>query len=348
MSILQNDNLIRALLRQPVSRRPLWVMRQAGRYLPEYRKLRSQAADFMNFCKTPEMACEATLQPLRRFDLDAAIIFSDILTIPEAMGMELQFVSGHGPQFPKPLSREFDIDQLAVVDVNAELGYVRDAIALTVKELNDRVPLIGFSGSPWTLASYMIEGSGSKTFLAPRKLTYDAPHVLHKLLEKLTKVIINYLNMQIEAGARVLMVFDSWGGLLSPATFSEFSLRYFKVIASQVKREHNGETIPLVFFSKDADYALDDLANSGCNALGCDWKVNLSNARKLVGDRVALQGNLDPAVMLATPDVVQREALRVLESYGSGTGHVFNLGHGIDKSTPIENMQALVECVHAF
>lgn len=346
MSALKNDNLIRALLRQPVDRRPIWVMRQAGRYLPEYRELRRQAPDFMAFCKTPEMACEATLQPLRRFDLDAAIIFSDILTIPEAMGMKLRFVTGEGPQFPNPLRDEAMIKGLQCVDVEDQLGYVRDAIALTVKSLDGSVPLIGFSGSPWTLAAYMIEGQGSKTFLHPRAMAYKAPELLTHLLDQLVTVIIDYLNMQVRAGARALMVFDSWGGLLSPEGFKQFSLDYFKKIAANVIREHEGHKIPLIFFSKDAGYMLDDLADSGCDALGCDWKVNLSGARKLVGDRVALQGNLDPAVMLATPEVVAYKARQVCDTYGEGTGHVFNLGHGIDKSTPIENMQALVEAVH--
>lgn len=345
---LKNDTVIRALLRQPIDHRPIWVMRQAGRYLPEYRELRKQFPDFMSFCKTPEMACEATLQPLERFDLDAAIIFSDILTIPEAMGMELQFVSGEGPQFSQPLRDAKAIRALHQVDVDESLGYVRDAIQLTVKELDGRVPLIGFSGSPWTLAAYMIEGHGSKTFFHPRQLVYKDPMLLHQLLEKLTRVVIDYLNMQVQAGARVLMVFDSWGGLLSQPGFREFSLRYFQQIASGVMREHDGNTIPLVFFSKDAGAMLDELANSGCDALGCDWKVDLHAARALVGDRVALQGNLDPAVMLSTPERVKAEAQSVLESYGPGSGHVFNLGHGIDRHTPVEHMQVLVDTVHSF
>ena len=348
MNTLKNDTLIRALFRQPVTRTPIWVMRQAGRYLPEYRELRSKAPDFMRFCKTPDMACEATLQPLRRFDLDAAIIFSDILTIPEAMGMELQFVAGEGPQFSTPLRQEHAINRLHEVDVDDKLGYVRDAIMLTVKELAGKVPLIGFSGSPWTLAAYMIEGSGSKTFLHPRAMGYQQPQLLHTLLAKLTRVVIDYLNMQVKAGARVLMVFDSWGGLLSPECFRQFSLQYLKQIAAGVLREHNGVKIPLIFFSKDANGMLEELAVTGCDALGCDWKIDLHDARQRVGDRVALQGNLDPAVMLTSPEIVQQEAKRVLESYGRGVGHVFNLGHGIDQHTPIDNMTALVECVHAW
>lgn len=348
MTQLQNDNLIRALLRQPIDRRPVWVMRQAGRYLPEYLELRKQAPNFMSFCKTPEMACEATLQPLRRFDLDAAIIFSDILTIPEAMGMELKFVTGEGPQFPQPLRDKAAIHKLAEVDVDESLGYVRDAISLTVKELDGKVPLIGFSGSPWTLAAYMIEGHGSKTFFHPRALVYQDPQLLHQLLEKLTAIIIDYLNMQVKAGARALMVFDSWGGLLSQPGFREFSLRYYQHIAKSVLREYAGHTIPLTFFSKDAGVMLPELAESGCDALGCDWKVDLADARRRVGGRVALQGNLDPAVMLSNPERVTTEAHKVMSAFGDGTGHVMNLGHGIDRHTPIENMQALVEAVHHF
>lgn len=348
MNKLINDNLIRALFRQPVDHTPIWVMRQAGRYLPEYRNLRKKAPDFMSFCKTPEMACEATLQPLSRFDLDAAIIFSDILTIPQAMGMDLNFMVGEGPIFSTPLRHEQLIHQLQEVNVEEKLGYVRDAISLTVKELGGKVPLIGFSGSPWTLAAYMIEGSGSKTFLHPRAMGYHQPALLHMLLTKLTRVVIDYLNMQVKAGARVLMVFDSWGGLLSPDCFKRFSLNYFKQIAAGVMREHEGAQIPLIFFSKDANAMLEELALAGCDALGCDWKIDLRDARQRVGHQVALQGNLDPAVMLASPKIVQREAQHVLESYGHGTGHVFNLGHGIDQHTPIDNMIALVECVHAW
>ena len=345
---LKNNNFIRALYRQPVDRTPIWVMRQAGRYLPEYRELRKAAPDFMRFCKTPEMACEATLQPLRRFDLDAAIIFSDILTIPEAMGMDLQFVSGEGPQFLNPLRHEQAIHQLKQVDVDEQLGYVRDAIRLTVKELDGKVPLIGFSGSPWTLSAYMIEGAGSKTFLHPRAMSYHHPELLHELLSKLTRVVIDYLNMQVKAGARALMVFDSWGGLLSPASFRQFSLNYLKQIAMGVMREYDGVKIPLIFFSKDANAMLEELALTGCDALGCDWKIDLNDARQRVGHQVSLQGNLDPAIMLASPEVVQREAQRILESYGRGVGHVFNLGHGIDQHTPIDNMTVLIECVHAW
>lgn len=348
MTKLKNDNLIRALLQQPVKRRPIWVMRQAGRYLPEYRELRQKAPNFMSFCKTPDMACEATLQPLRRFDLDAAIIFSDILTIPEAMGMDLQFVAGEGPQFPDPLRDQRAIETLRDIDVNSELGYVRDAIQLTTSELNNKIPLIGFSGSPWTLATYMIEGHGSKTFFHPRAMAYKAPEVMHQLLEKLTQIVIDYLNMQVEAGARALMVFDSWGGLLSPDGFRQFSIKYYRKIAAGVKREHNGQRIPLVFFSKDSSEMLHELADTGCNALGIDWKIELSEARMDVGDRVALQGNLDPAVMLTTPENVAAEAKKVMDSYGDGSGHVFNLGHGIDKHTPPENMQVLVDTVHSY
>jgi uroporphyrinogen decarboxylase len=335
-------------MRQPVDRRPIWVMRQAGRYLPEYLELRNRTPDFMSFCKSPEMACEATLQPLRRFDLDAAIIFSDILTIPEAMGMDLQFVKGEGPKFTSPLRDEKAFQKLKEVDVYEDLGYVSDAIKLTTRELDNKVPLIGFSGSPWTLATYMIEGEGSKTFFHPRSMIYNAPDLLHGLLRNLTNIISRYLNMQVEAGARVLMVFDSWGGLLSPDAFRQFSLQYYKEIARSVYREYNGEKIPLIFFSKDSPEMLDELADSGCNALGIDWKIEMNEARMEVGDRVALQGNLDPAVMLSTPNSVIEEAKKVIDSYGRGVGHVFNLGHGIDRHTPPENMQVLVDTVHSY
>lgn len=345
MKELKNKRLIRALLREETDRPPLWIMRQAGRYLPEYRELRKQAKNFMDFCKTPELACEATLQPLARFPLDAAIIFSDILTIPEAMGLDLEFISGQGPVFHKPLADPSDLNRLKEVDVTEDLGYVMDAIKLTSKALDGKVPLIGFSGSPWTLATYMIEGQGSKTFLKPRAMLYRHPEFVHELLLRLTRVIIDYLNAQVEAGAQVLMVFDSWGGLLAPEQYVDFSLQYFKQIASAVTRERDGQKIPLVFFSKGAAHMLDLQADSGCDALGLDWTVDMASARALVGDRVALQGNLDPAVLLSTPEVVRREAQNVLMSYGDGPGHVFNLGHGIDKDTPIENVEALVETI---
>lgn len=342
---LKNDRLIRALLRQPTDRPPIWIMRQAGRYLPEYRALRKKVPDFMTFCRTPALACEATLQPLARFPLDAAIIFSDILTIPEAMGMSLQFVSGEGPVFASPLRDAKAIASLQTEDVLARLDYVMAAIKLTVRELAAQVPLIGFSGSPWTLATYMIEGRGSKTFLKPRALLYQDPDLMHTLLAKLTQVIIDYLSAQVAAGAQVLMVFDSWGGLLSPLAYNDFSLRYCREIAQKVRRDHHGKTVPLILFSKGAGHALVSQAEAGYDALGLDWTVDIAAAKAAVGDRVALQGNLDPAVLLSTPTQVRAAAQHILDAFGDSPGHVFNLGHGIDKDTPIENVAALVDCL---
>ena len=342
---LKNDILLRALQRQPVDRTPVWIMRQAGRYLPEYLKTRAEAGSFMDLCQTPELACEVTLQPLRRFSLDAAIIFSDILTIPDVMGLKLYFVAGEGPKFEHPLQSADDIRKLPSPDVNESLGYVMDAISLTRRELGGKVPLIGFSGSPWTLATYMIEGGSSKTFSKAKKLIYQDPEIAHQLLEKLAATVTDYLNAQIEAGAQAVQIFDTWGGALSAQAYQDFSLRYMTQIVSGLKRENEGRRVPVILFSKGCNTQLERLADTGCDALGVDWTVSLDEARNRVGDRVALQGNLDPSVLLANKKVIRREVSETLNSFGQGAGHVFNLGHGITPDVDPEHLSALISAV---
>jgi len=342
---LKNDILLRALQRQPVDRTPVWIMRQAGRYLPEYLKTRAKAGSFMDLCQTPELACEVTLQPLRRFNLDAAIIFSDILTIPDVMGLKLYFVAGEGPKFEHPIQSADDIRKLPNPDVNESLGYVMDAITLTRRELDGKVPLIGFSGSPWTLATYMIEGGSSKTFSKAKKLIYQDPEIAHQLLEKLAATVTDYLNAQIEAGAQAVQIFDTWGGALSAQAYQDFSLRYMKQIVSGLKRENEGRRVPVILFSKGCSTQLEGLADTGCDALGVDWTISLSEARERVGDRVALQGNLDPSILLASRKVIRREVSETLNSFGQGNGHVFNLGHGITPDVSPEHLAALISAV---
>jgi uroporphyrinogen decarboxylase len=342
---LKNDILLRALLRQPVDRTPVWIMRQAGRYLPEYLKTRAEAGSFMDLCQTPELACEVTLQPLRRFNLDAAIIFSDILTIPDVMGLNLFFVAGEGPKFENPIRSTDDIKNLPTPDVNESLGYVMDAISLTRRELAGQVPLIGFSGSPWTLATYMIEGGSSKTFSRAKKLLYQDPKMAHLLLEKLAATVTDYLNAQIESGAQAVQIFDTWGGALSSQAYKEFSLRYMAQIVSGLKRENEGRQVPVILFSKGCSTQLEDLAGTGCDALGVDWTITLNEARQRVGDKVALQGNLDPSVLLASKKVIRREVGNTLNSFGQGEGHVFNLGHGITPDVDPEHLSALLNAV---
>lgn len=345
MTTPTNDNFLRALRLESVDHTPVWVMRQAGRYLPEYREIRAKAKNFMDFCRNTELAAEATVQPLERFPLDAAIVFSDILTVPDAMGCPVKFIPGKGPTFPSPIQHEDDVAKLIVPDVSEKLGYVADAVSLARKKINNRVPLIGFAGSPWTVSCYMIEGQGSKFFLQVRKLFYKNPALMHQLLQKITDTTIAYLQMQAEAGAQTLMVFDSWGGLLSPASYDEFSLKYLQQIVDGVKAKY--PDIPVILFSKQAHHAYTKLAQTGCQALGVDWTIDLQNVRAQIKNTpVALQGNLDPAMLLSTPEVIQAGVKDVLASYGDGPGHIFNLGHGIDKTTPIENMAALIEAVH--
>lgn len=342
---LKNDVLLRALLRQPVDRTPAWIMRQAGRYLPEYRAVRAQAGSFMNLCQNPDLACEVTLQPLRRFPLDAAIIFSDILTIPDAMGLGLYFVENEGPKFERPVRSLADIEALPRPDVGSSLRYVMDALALTRRELAGSVPLIGFSGSPWTLATYMIEGGSSKSFSRAKRLLYEEPKAAHVLLGKLSDTIVDYLNAQIASGAQAVQIFDTWGGALASDAFREFSLRYLGEIISRLDREHEGRRVPVILFCKGCNTQLEALAATGCDALGADWTITLQEARARVGQQVALQGNLDPAILLASPAVIRREALACLQSYGRGNGHVFNLGHGITPEVDPENLAVLLDTI---
>lgn len=348
MKTLLNHRLIRALLSQPVDRTPVWMMRQAGRYLPEYRQLRRKFPDFMSFCKNPQMACEATLQPLRRFDLDAAIIFSDILTIPEAMGMKLTFIPGEGPNFSNPIRTMVEVNQLQKIKANQALDYVMEAIERAVDILQGEVPLIGFAGSPWTVACYMVEGRSSKNFQAIKTLLYRHPEILTALLERLTLITIDYLNSQIQAGAQAIMLFDTWGGILPKLAYQEFSLKYLTNIASNLQREKDGQTIPLTFFTKNGGQWLEMIANSGCDAIGLDWTIDIGDARSRMGERVALQGNLDPFILFSTPEKIKSEVQYILQRHGAKGGHVFNLGHGIDKETPIENVKVMIEAVHEF
>lgn len=346
MTELKNDRFLRALLRQAVDRTPIWIMRQAGRYLPEYRAVRKRAGSFLTLCQTPELACEVSLQPLARYELDAAIIFSDILTVPDAMGLGLNMVEHVGPQFERTVRSSADIDALPVPDPVADLGYVMEAIQLTRRELDGRVPLIGFAGSPWTLATYMVEGAPSKSFAKVKGLMYQDPSAMHRLLSKLAEAVTLYLNAQIAAGAQALMVFDSWGGILSPIHYQQFSLYYMQAIVEGVqKRCEHGHVVPLILFTKGGDYT-SLLANTGAHAVGVDWGKDLGVVRAEIGERVALQGNLDPCVLYAQPDVIRDEAARVLAAYGYGHGHVFNLGHGIDQYVDPEHVRVLVDAVH--
>ncbi|MDX2477332.1 MAG: uroporphyrinogen decarboxylase [Gammaproteobacteria bacterium] len=346
--ILKNDRFLRALRREAVDVTPVWMMRQAGRYLPEYRETRGKAGNFMNLCQNPELACEVTLQPLDRFPLDAAILFSDILTIPDAMGLGLYFEEGEGPRFQHPVKDEADVAKLAVPDPHDELRYVTDAVSLIRRELDGRVPLIGFSGSPWTLATYMVEGSSSKTFSRIKGMMYSRPDLLHRILNVLAESVSVYLSAQIEAGAQAVMVFDTWGGSLSPATYREFSLAYMTKIVDKLKADAATRDVPVVLFTKGGGQWLEAMADSGCDALGLDWTTDLSDARARVGDRVALQGNIDPCVLYASPDTIREQVAITLASFGSGNGHVFNLGHGIHPEVNPEHAAALVEAVHSL
>jgi uroporphyrinogen decarboxylase len=345
---LKNDRFLRALRREPTDTTPIWVMRQAGRYLPEYRETRARAGSFMALAQNPELACEVTLQPLARFDLDAAILFSDILTIPDAMGLGLTFAQGEGPQFAHPVRSAADIAKLAVPDIDGELRYVMDAVRLIRRELHGRVPLIGFSGSPWTLACYMVEGSGSKDFATLKAMCWNQPGLAHQLLETLAQAVAQYLIAQAAAGAQALMVFDTWGGLLGPAPFREFSLRYMTRVVGALKADAHSRELPIILFSKGAGQHLAEMADSGCAALGVDWSIDLDQARRAVAGKVALQGNLDPAILRAGPEVIRREARAVLDSYGNHPGHVFNLGHGITPEVDPEHVRVLVDEVHAY
>ena len=342
----KNDTFLRALLREPVEYTPLWLMRQAGRYLPEYCETRKRAGSFLDLCKSPALACEVTLQPLTRYNLDAAILFSDILTVPDAMGLGLYFAEGEGPKFERPLREEWEIRDLAVPDPNVHLRYVMDAVAEIRRALDNSVPLIGFSGSPFTLACYMIEGGGSDDFRRVKTMLYSRPDLLHRILDVTADAVIAYLNAQIESGAQAVQIFDTWGGVLSHVAYKEFSLRYMEKIVAGLHKTWNGERIPSIVFTKGGGQWLEDIAAIGCDAVGLDWTVDIGAARRRVGDKVALQGNMDPFSLFGTPEAVAAEAKRVLDSYGQGSGHVFNLGHGINQFTPPENVAVLVETVH--
>ncbi len=346
MTELKNDRFLRALLRQPVDVTPVWMMRQAGRYLPEYRASRTKAGSFMDLCMNPELACEVTLQPLERYPLDAAILFSDILTIPDAMGLGLYFESGEGPRFQKTVTTAADIDALPVVNTLRDLPYVTDAVRTIRKELNGRVPLIGFSGSPWTLATYMVEGGSSKDFRKAKAMAYNDPSLMHALLDKLALSVTEYLNEQIKAGAQAVQIFDSWGGALAHDAYLEFSLAPMQKIVNGLIREHEGRQIPVILFTKGGGQWLEAMANTGVTALGLDWTTPIGNARHRVGDKVALQGNMDPSILYANPERIRSEVGKILASYGTGSGHVFNLGHGITPEVDPANAGAFIEAVH--
>ena len=346
MPDLKNDRYLRALLRQPVDVTPVWMMRQAGRYLPEYKATRAQAGDFMSLCKNPELACEVTLQPLRRYALDAAILFSDILTIPDAMGLGLYFETGEGPRFARPVRTTADVARLPVPDPEQELGYVMDAVRTIRRELAGAVPLIGFSGSPWTLATYMVEGGSSKAFTVIKKMLFAEPLTLHLLLDKLADSVILYLNAQIKAGAQSVMIFDTWGGVLSGRDYREFSLHYMHKIVDGLLREHDGRRVPVTLFTKGGGQWLEAMAATGCDVLGLDWTTDIGEARARVGDKVALQGNMDPSLLYASPERIEQEVDTILTSFGQGSGHVFNLGHGIHQDVPPEHAGAFVDAVH--
>ncbi|MDD5249074.1 MAG: uroporphyrinogen decarboxylase [Rhodocyclaceae bacterium] len=344
----QNDNFLRALLREPVDYTPVWLMRQAGRYLPEYCETRRRAGSFLNLCKDPGLACEVTLQPLARFGLDAAILFSDILTVPDAMGLGLYFADGEGPKFERPLREEWAIRDLEAPDPNVHLRYVMDAVAEIRRALDNSVPLIGFSGSPFTLACYMVEGGGSDDFRTVKTMLFERPDLLHRILEVTTVAVTDYLNAQIESGAQAVQIFDTWGGALPAHAYREFSLQYMERIVAGLKKSHDGERVPSIVFTKGGGQWLEAIAAIGCDAIGLDWTTDIGEARRRVGDKVALQGNLDPMALFASGETVQKEARRVLDAYGAGSGHVFNLGHGISQFTPPERVSALVDAVHQY
>lgn len=343
---LKNDVFLRALLRQPTERTPVWMMRQAGRYLPEYRATRARAGSFLQLCMNPELACEVTLQPLERFPLDAAILFSDILTIPHAMGLGLEFETGEGPVIRRPVRSASDLSRVGVPDPSVELRYVMDAVTLIRRELHGRVPLIGFAGSPWTVGTYVVEGGSTKQFDRIKGMLYREPSTLHGLLKVLAEATRVYLNAQIAAGAQAVMIFDTWGGVLTPDQYREFSLQYMAQILEGLTRDANGRAVPRIAFTKGGGAWLSEMAKLDCDALGVDWTTDLADARRAVGDRKALQGNLDPSALYASPERIRELVGRVLASYGPGSGHVFNLGHGIHPDVPPENAAAMVAAVH--
>ncbi|AKD38240.1 uroporphyrinogen decarboxylase [Pasteurella multocida subsp. multocida OH4807] len=348
MTILKNDRYLRALLREPVDMTPVWMMRQAGRYLPEYRATREVAGDFMSLCRNAELASEVTLQPLRRYDLDAAILFSDILTIPDAMGLGLSFGAGEGPKFARPIESKSAVQNLPIPDPEGELQYVMNAVRTIRRELKGDVPLIGFSGSPWTLATYMVEGGSSKAFTKIKKMLYAEPQLLHQLLDKLADSVTLYLNAQIKAGAQSVMIFDTWGGVLGHREYLDFSLQYMRKIVDSLMRENEGRKVPVTLFTKGGGLWLEAMAETGCDALGLDWTVNLADAKARVGHKVALQGNMDPSVLYASPERIEQEVQSVLADFGQGSGHVFNLGHGIHQDVPENSPKVFVDAIHQY
>lgn len=344
--MLKNDTFLRALLREPVAYTPLWIMRQAGRYLPEYNATRARAGSFLNLCKSPDLATEVTLQPLARYPLDAAILFSDILTIPDAMGLGLYFAEGEGPRFERPIRDEWEVRNLTVPDPGGSLRYVLDAVTQIRRALGGSVPLIGFSGSPFTLACYMVEGGGSDDFRHIKGMLYRRPDLLHRILEVTTQAVIQYLNAQIEAGAQAVMVFDTWGGTLSSPAYREFSLHYLSMIAAGLTRHAQGRRVPSIVFTKGGGLWLEAIAAAGFDAVGLDWTLEMADARRRVGDQVALQGNMDPMTLFGSPESIRSEVQRILTGFGHGSGHVFNLGHGITRFTDPDQVTVLVDAVH--
>ncbi|MSR10844.1 MAG: uroporphyrinogen decarboxylase [Gammaproteobacteria bacterium] len=343
---LKNDRFLRALAREPVDVTPIWMMRQAGRYLPEYRATRQQAGDFLSLCQNPQLACEVTLQPLRRYAFDAAILFSDILTIPDALGQGLYFAEGEGPKFRKVIRTAADVERLPDINVATELTYVTDAVKLIRSELNGAVPLIGFSGSPWTLATYMIEGGGSKDFRIAKQFMYDNPDAMHLLLEKLALAVIDYLNAQIRAGAQAVQIFDTWGGILTTQSYEQYSLYYMQKIVTALIKENEERQVPCIIFTKNGGQWLESICASGCQAVGLDWTTEIGNARARIGHKVALQGNMDPSMLYASPAAIRAEVANILSSFGKGAGHVFNLGHGITPEVDPAHVSVFVEAVH--
>ena len=348
MASLENDRFLRALLREPVDRTPLWMMRQAGRYLPEYREIRAEAGSFMNLCTNPELACEVTLQPLRRYAMDAAILFSDILTVPDALGLGLYFSEGEGPRFERPISTAAEINALDPARAASELGYVMDAVSLIRKELKGSIPLIGFAGSPWTLATYMVEGGSSKDFAKVKSLAFNEPELMHQLLSKLATSVAAYLSEQIRSGAQAVQIFDTWGGALSHNAYREFSLRYMTEIIEQLPREADGRKVPVIVFTKGGGQWLEAIADCGADAVGLDWTTDIGAARERVGDRVCLQGNMDPTLLNASPERIREEVAQILTSFGEGSGHVFNLWHGITPGINPDHVAAMVDAVVAL
>jgi len=348
MPPLKNDRYLKALLREPVDYTPVWLMRQAGRYLPEYKATRAKAGDFMSLCRHADLACEVTLQPLRRYALDAAILFSDILTIPDAMGLGLSFGVGEGPKFARPVESKSAVQNLPIPDPEVELQYVMNAVRTIRRELNGEVPLIGFSGSPWTLATYMVEGGSSKTFTKIKKMLYSEPQLLHQLLDKVADAVILYLNAQIKAGAQSVMIFDTWGGVLAHRDYVDFSLQYMHKIVDGLIRENDRRKVPVTLFTKGGGLWLEQIANTGCDAIGLDWTVDIAKAKAQVGHKVALQGNIDPSVLYAAPERIIQEVRSILADFGTGSGHVFNLGHGIHQDVPVETPKVLVDAIHHY